>query len=159
MNDYVSKPIDISFLESILAKWLIPHQAPDKPILEITDNDNQTQKPIWDQTAALKRINNKPERLIKLASLYIKDMPARLEELADFISNEDFKKALHIAHTIKGVAGNLSALALQDLADQTEKAAKSENKELLVELSNSIISCHHQVVAELEKFTRAQRIL
>jgi CHASE3 domain sensor protein/DNA-binding response OmpR family regulator/nitrogen-specific signal transduction histidine kinase/HPt (histidine-containing phosphotransfer) domain-containing protein len=159
MNDYVSKPIDISFLESILAKWLIPHQAPDKPILEITDNDNQTQKPIWDQTAALKRINNKPERLIKLASLYIKDMPARLEELADFISNEDFKKVLHIAHTIKGVAGNLSALALQDLADQTEKAAKSENKELLVELSNSIISCHHQVVAELEKFTSAQRIL
>jgi CHASE3 domain sensor protein/CheY-like chemotaxis protein/nitrogen-specific signal transduction histidine kinase/HPt (histidine-containing phosphotransfer) domain-containing protein len=159
MNDYVSKPIDISFLESVLAKWLIPHQASAKQTLEITDNDTQTQKPIWDQTAALKRINNKPERLVKLASLYIKDMPVRVDELADFISNGDFKKVLHIAHTIKGVAGNLSALALQDLADQTEKAAKSENNALLIELSSSIATCHHQVVAELEKFTSAQRIL
>ncbi len=157
MNDYVSKPIDIAFLESILAKWLIPHQAPDKPALEITNSETlkpkPKPKPIWDQTAALKRINNKPERLVKLASLYIKDMPARLGELESLISNKDFSEVLHIAHTIKGVAGNLSALALQDLADQAEKAAKSENSELLVELYSSITTCHLQVVTELEKFT------
>ena len=51
---------------------------------------------------------------------------ARFEELSQ---KNDWESAGKLAHTLKGVAGNLAARDLQDCAAKLEKAAKEKNKD------------------------------
>ncbi|HMV54602.1 MAG TPA: Hpt domain-containing protein [Rhodocyclaceae bacterium] len=55
-------------------------------------------------------------------------MPARLRELA---ACGDYAQIAFVAHTIKGVAGNLMARPAESLARETEAAARGSSPEAL----------------------------
>ncbi len=90
----------------------------------------------WDKSALLKRVMGKEKLLRVLVESFNEDMPTRVIELHDEVmlcdaindnrDSEHHQNIQHIAHTIKGVAGNLSGILLQENAMQLEQAAKEK---------------------------------
>ncbi|WP_084624023.1 response regulator [Oceanospirillum beijerinckii] len=157
MDDYLSKPIDSSILISILRKWLPEVEQDTNTDKENTKNtDAATQlaladlsqtdsrinsvdateatsdQPdlVWDQEAVLKRIMGQKELLLALVDAFQIDLPPLLSQLREAINNNDLPLVKFNAHTIKGLAGNLSALELQSHALALEKAAEQHSNQL-----------------------------
>jgi len=134
MNDYLSKPIDAELLLETLMKWLpsekpqrvgttqpVPTSAPTEvPEAGLGATVAEAPKVLWDKAASLKRVGGKTERLNILLGLFMKDMPERMVSLQRAVDDCDLKEVQQLAHTVKGVAANLGALTLQELANQIQ---------------------------------------
>jgi PAS domain S-box-containing protein len=129
MSDYLSKPIDPLALEQKLQEWL---DKLDK------QQEDSSELLIWDKEALLKRVKGKPERLEKLVELFVNDMPERLMELESAAAAGDCETCAALAHSIKGVSGNLSANVMFDLSAKMEMLAREGLKDQMVEYAVKI---------------------
>jgi len=77
---------------------------------------------IWNQANALKRVMGKEKILKAMVASFINDIPPYIEQLAHNLQQQDNLAAANCAHAIKGVAANLSAIALADAASRLERA-------------------------------------
>jgi HPt (histidine-containing phosphotransfer) domain-containing protein len=59
---------------------------------------------VWDQAAALSRLNGKDARQRRLVSLFLDDVPFRMVDLRKTIADDQFNDAKSIAHEIKDFA-------------------------------------------------------
>jgi PAS domain S-box-containing protein len=93
---------------------------------------------VFDRPAALIRSGNDEELLGELIGLFLESTPQTLSDLSTCLEAGDLKGAERHAHSLKGASANLGALATQQAALETERAAKSGNLEssrrLLAEL-------------------------
>lgn len=153
MDDYLAKPIDPNTLISILKKWL-PKAEPgtktektssaetaaqtthtDTCITPIEAEEQSDQScVVWDQETALKRIMGQEELLLALVDAFQTDLPPILNQLREAVNNNDLPLVKFNAHTIKGLAGNLSALELQNNAMALEKVAEQNPDQLEQEM-------------------------
>ena len=111
--------------------------------------------PIWDQDALLGRMRGKTDRVVKLVNLFLGDMPERIESLQSEISAAEFEACGATAHTVKGVAANLSVLRLQEAATELELAAKSQHTQELDSLLGAIKTVYEQSEQELKALVAA----
>ena len=107
---------------------------------------------VWDKEAALKRVRNKPERLVKLVNIFLDSMPERFEQLRQAVEAQNFEECANIAHAIKGVSGNLGAEALHELSAQLEKASLAGDAQTLASVWPSISSGSEQLLVVLRSF-------
>ncbi len=128
MNDHVSKPIDIKALFETLFKWIgpldreIPQTAPSKPVSEKTAEDLIIpQLDHIDTDVGLQRVAGNKKLFLNLLEKFHRDFSNSVAEIQSAVQAGDFDLAQRLAHTVKGVAGNIGA---QDLA------AKSAELEL-----------------------------
>jgi two-component system sensor histidine kinase/response regulator len=131
MNDYVAKPIEPEMLFAALVKWIKPHntaaasdkrsgQAVEIESLDIYDIDG------LDVALGLKRVLGKQPLYLSMLRKFIagqKNAPAQITEA---LNADDWSTAERLAHTLKGVAGNIGASQLQAEAEQLEAAIKGK---------------------------------
>ena len=72
---------------------------------------------------------------------FLSDVPARLDELEERLAAGDVEAVHRIAHTIKGAAGNVGAVALQSIAARAEAAAKRRALEEVAVLVPFVRTC------------------
>ncbi len=78
-----------------------------------------------------------PDLVVELVSLFLRDTPERLQELVG--RPLDPGRTARVAHAVKGSAGNLGALVLQDLASQLEQAGhRGESAAVLERLVEAV---------------------
>ena len=106
--------------------------------------------PVWDRERALQRVGGRETRLAHLINLFIADMVELLDSLEQVIEQEQLDVAGHQVHSIKGVAGNLSAIRLQSLAKAMETTALNGDAEQLKLLWSLFKEQSQQLIAELE---------
>ncbi|WP_018693315.1 response regulator [Algicola sagamiensis] len=128
MNDYIAKPIDKDVLYQKLKQWLNQIELPQ---IEQSHQPTQEKHLVWDEDAILKRVCGKKELLDTLVLVFFKETPHFVEQLIRAIDADDFEQAYHLAHTIKGSAGNLSGLQLEQIGAKIESAAMDKNAEQL----------------------------
>lgn len=136
MSDYIAKPLEFDLLKSTVRHWInrvsnIGPHAFESTQLETTGvlteqqqegvNAVLTAAQVWDKEDALKRVRNKPERLAKIAALFLRDMPARIEKLIASIESNKVQSIKEVAHETKGVASNLSAIRLFEISQALDK--------------------------------------
>ena len=109
------------------------------------------EKPVWDYESAMKRVMKKEKLLVRLAGLFIDDMPKRIEELKSAIEEENIESIRLTAHTIKGISANLSGLRLQELASELEAAAKQSDIQQVKQLVPSVIAANEEFTEVLRK--------
>lgn len=84
-------------------------------------------------------------------------MPDRMLELSEAIAQSSSEQKYHQihchAHTIKGIAGNLSALSLQRLAHQLEMASKSHDDDEINSVHKTLITAYQELQTELSSST------
>ena len=110
------------------------------------------QYPIWDQDALLGRMRGKTDRVVKLVNLFLGDMPERMSALQSKIIAEEFEACGATAHTVKGVAANLSVMRLQEAAAELEQAVKAHQTHEVQQLLDTIQSVYEESEAELKSF-------
>lgn len=130
MSDYLSKPVDPDALETAIRKWTNKASPVEtestRPPEKKTENEGDSKELLrWDIAAALKRVRNKTERLMMLIDMFLADMPGRVDDLSELIAQDEFEKAEKLAHTCKGVAGNLGAEILMSAAFDMEQAGRN----------------------------------
>jgi PAS domain S-box-containing protein len=141
MNDHVTKPIDPDELFSSLMKWIRPLEAEKhKAESDSTDvpgkiSDAAGSLPVELPGLAiekgLSKIGGNKALYRKLLGKFLESNCNVVGEIRESLKNGDLETAARLAHTVKGVSGNLGATDLFPAAADLEKAIKKDNKDSL----------------------------
>ncbi|MBF0119283.1 MAG: response regulator [Desulfobacterales bacterium] len=132
MNDYITKPIDTHKLFSALAKWIALEKR--EPILQEIYNyedikiDLPETLPGIDIKHALNRVMGNKGLILNLLKEFHRDLGNSTAKIKEAIIQGEKNAAQRIAHTVKGVAGNLGMMELSkkslELEIQIKKGLK-----------------------------------
>ena len=161
MSDYVTKPIDPKQLFEVLGRWVektggtrehaSPESVPRDPLIEET-----SLLPGFDVKEALARLQGN-ERLYKklLADLSSKH-GQDCGKIQQAIEAGDFDAARIIAHTLKGIAGNLSAREVHLSAASLESVLKAKTTGTgVTEVTDCIAKLERAMLAAVENIGNA----
>jgi CheY-like chemotaxis protein len=133
MNDYLSKPIDINDLETVLERAQRQTTSVRQGRVSRSDKTQSNLPPALDQIVlnALRSLKSEvdPDPLSGLIALYLKDAEPRLEKMAGALNRRDVPDLAAAAHSLKGTSNNLGARRLGELCGRLEKEAKAGNLE------------------------------
>ncbi|MCF6339328.1 MAG: response regulator [Sulfurimonas sp.] len=137
MDDYISKPIDMTKLKETLKKYLLKDVN-----VEYIDEESEGLKldkqkdlsvistakfSIWDEKEALTRLGESHKILNKILEIFLIDIDKQINMLKNSIDLQNLQNCELYAHTIKGSAANISAKKLQNISSLLETAAKNSD--------------------------------
>ncbi len=147
MQDVVTKPIDPDALWRALQTWIKPRDfgpAPTPNLLtggaeagpgsvpEVpSQRASQMEPPLpvgipgLDTALGLKRVLGKVPRYVSMLQRYVDGQRHSVAEIQAALAVGDRDTAQRLAHTTKGVSGNIGAARVQALAEQLENALKT----------------------------------
>jgi CheY-like chemotaxis protein/HPt (histidine-containing phosphotransfer) domain-containing protein len=133
MDDYLTKPVHVEELLSVLARWLLPRdQAPpaaapsrpappeESPRVFLPD-----ELPGISIETGLRLCNNKRQLYRDLLLSFRETAGATVGEIRTLLAAGDQAAAIRTAHSMKGTAGIIGAGALADLAGAVEEALRT----------------------------------
>ncbi|MFD0711940.1 response regulator [Paenibacillus sp. GCM10027626] len=127
MNDVLTKPIDAEKMHQVIDKWI---RRGGESRLEPAGTEAVKVVPALPVIAglnvaeALERVNGKRHILRHMLELFVRDYCGFEERLLAMLAAGSHAQARRMAHTLKGVAGNLSAAGLTEKADRLESLLK-----------------------------------
>ena len=164
MDDYLTKPIDPELLFSALIKWIKPGNrvapidmtSPQRDRYEdITEIDKEIlpELPGISVKDGLAKIGGNIKRYRKVLTKFRNLNLNVSEDIEKALAEENFEIARQIAHSIKGVSGNLGANNLFQVAGKLEQAAKQEDtnqlESLLISFSHTL-NCVFDSIAAID---------
>jgi CheY-like chemotaxis protein len=127
MDDYLSKPIDVSRLDALMRQWARPVES---AVVEVEGLDEAI-------TAQLREIRSGTGSILDEAlNQFVIDAPARLDEVLSLADRSDWVGMSRAAHSLKGMSAAVGARRLADAADAVQLAGHTDSPD-------------HRVVAEL----------
>ncbi|MFC1892112.1 PAS domain S-box protein, partial [Thermodesulfobacteriota bacterium] len=160
MNDHVAKPIDVKQLFSTLVKWIEPgeREMPERPVEEAREIKTEEQDhdlpeiQYIDMSSGLQRVGGNKKLYLSILTKFYRDYQDAAEQIKDALDKEDQELAQRLAHTVKGVAGNIGASDLQEAGGNLEASIKAglspENQKMLVPFDKALV----QVLGSLKDF-------
>ncbi|TAN49603.1 MAG: response regulator [Methylococcaceae bacterium] len=123
MNDHVPKPIDPPQLFAVLAKWLHFDGTPSGVQSASADDaaDLPEQLAGFDLANGLAKVSGNRALYRRLLSRFYRHNRTAAEEIKTALQSGDGERAHRLAHTLKGVAGNLGAKSLFTAAAKLEQ--------------------------------------
>jgi two-component system sensor histidine kinase/response regulator len=124
MDGYISKPINPPGLFSEIERCIaeVERTFPMTPMSSGPDEQ-------FDRAALLKRVDGDQELFQDMIGIFLEEAPRWMTALREAETLADLPSLERSAHSLKGAAGNLSAISVVNAARQLEKDAKSGNKE------------------------------
>ena len=116
MNDHVTKPIDPELLMAVLVKWMRPHgDAGNAPLAgEKTGDDPLPELASIDVREGVRRIGGKVDAYLRQLRRFRENHADATCKLREQVERNDLSGAEETCHILKGVTGNLGAVALFD---------------------------------------------
>jgi PAS domain S-box-containing protein len=133
MDDYLSKPASRADLAVVLLRWLglpsdsaqaEPHGNDQDDSIAAVQSPPQAEPEGWDESAALKRLDDDRDLLAEMIDLFLEEAPVSVAELTVALSQGDLLALADAAHGIKGMAGHFCAEKIISLAVNLEHAAR-----------------------------------
>jgi CheY-like chemotaxis protein len=141
MNGHVTKPIDPDQLFATLQKWIQPSEkrvTTQKPVFSVepsvesnvisAEKELPESLPGFDLADGLKRLQGNQKLYRKLLLNFATDYYEVVNEIREALDAEDFERTHSLVHSLKGLAGNLSAMDLQAAAVKMEKLVRGVDK-------------------------------
>lgn len=157
MNDHVSKPIDPDQLFDALIKW-IPAKWDMDESGEMAIEAEKSHETLafaiegLDTEQGLKRVLGKQKSYLNLLSKYVEGLRNFRHEIMRALEAGDLSSAERVAHTLKGVSGNIGATLIQEEARQLEAAIKGgSNEEVLVHMIERTAEGLSELIVNIER--------
>ncbi|MDQ5985713.1 MAG: Sensor histidine kinase RcsC [Syntrophus sp. SKADARSKE-3] len=168
MNDHIAKPIDPDELFSKLVKWVnigrtdklpsdtaVPEKAVAGNIVQEANTvgqDDLPHIPGLDTEQGLKRVLGKKDFYLKILRMFITNQGDAPAQIRGSLDAGDNGTAERLAHSAKGVSGNIGASGLQAMAAAVEKAIKEgrprdEIEEVLIPFADA----HGEMISRLRE--------
>ena len=120
MDGFINKPVQLAELEVALLHALADQSA-TKELEAVID-------PVIIAGLHQLRTPGKPDPLVELIDLFLREAPAQLGTMSDAVAKNDLSslsRTISAATALKGSAGNLGARNLAALCDEIEQTAKT----------------------------------
>ncbi len=130
MNDHVSKPIDPDALYATLERWVKPRvevESAESPPARPASTSPPADLPAIegvDAADGLARVAGNARLFRSLLEQFASKQAGAAGEIAGALERGDRKAAERVAHTVKGVAGNLGIRRIQASAEKLERALR-----------------------------------
>ena len=129
MNDHISKPLDVEHMFETMARWIHPAQpaAPAAAAPSGGDNDLPPRLQHIDVVDGLTRCMNNAGLFKRLLKGFMANQADFAERFEAAWHAGQLDEALHLAHDLKGLAGNLSAHQLHACATNLQSACEARD--------------------------------
>ncbi len=156
MNDYITKPIEPDQLLAALHRWLGPRDEPEvvpTPVPETVPAEGLSGEfPGLDVRDGLRRLGGNEELFRRLVRELAEGYAHAPDTLRTLIDADDLREAADLCHTVKGIAGNVSAKGLFEAARRLEEEIDGRQ-------GDRIRSALREFTAAMEEFAGAVRLL
>jgi PAS domain S-box-containing protein len=151
MNDHVSKPIDPDVLFATLMRWAKPRHDP-APAMPLAKDPAPAAAIVpeiedVDVAAGIKRVAGNMRLYRDLLQQFADKQGEAASQISQALKENDVKLAERIAHTVKGVSGNLGIATVQLSAAVLEKAIRDSDPETPTLLAEFAAVLERQVKA------------
>ena len=156
MNDHVAKPIEPEELWKALLKWIKPKHL----IATVSKTKSHMTQNIampfdikgLDMVNGLRRVLGKMPLYILMLRKFVAGQKSAVAEINKALADNDWVTAERLAHTLKGVSGNIGATGLQQLAEKIEAAIKRRHpRNELDGLLNALENLLKNLIWQLEQ--------
>ena len=167
MNDHIAKPIDPNQLFSTLLKWIKPGDR-ELP-REFTEKKNVTQEIGTDPGEALPdvisgidiaagilRVGGNAKLYRNLLSKFSKNQNSAPAEIKTALEEGDLELAERLAHTLKGVSGNIGAMELHAASLDLEAGIKKDHGGVSADLLERVQENLDQVLNSVQTLSNQQ---
>ena len=149
MDDYVSKPISPQEMFSVVRKWGRVQTAYQSEQAESNEEEVQAEKPGTglpekgeeevsespvNMKSAMSRFDNDMEFFKTMLNEFLGYVPDQIKALEEAVKSGDANAVQKYGHSIKGAAGNLSAIKVFSIAKEIEEKGKNNDIEGLIVL-------------------------
>jgi PAS domain S-box-containing protein len=130
MNGYISKPIDPDAMFETLLRFY--HREPGAPPCAETPEMRPARKASVpditgiDIKGAMRRVVGNADLLVDLLRRYVEEQEGTVERIREELRKGDDVLAIRLAHTLRGVSGNIGASEVQEAAAEVEIALEKE---------------------------------
>ncbi|MET0086952.1 MAG: transporter substrate-binding domain-containing protein [Sedimenticola sp.] len=152
MNDFVSKPFDPPQLLATLARWVRPEAEDVVGTVAVTpppsrEAAGEAFPPLEgiDSAAGLRHLAGNRALYFKLLGKFLDSQAGSAAAIGGAIGRNELEEARRHAHTVKGVAGNIGAVQLQQACQSLETALREGQD------AESIANLHERMGSELER--------
>jgi two-component system sensor histidine kinase/response regulator len=163
MNDHIAKPVEPDDLWKALLKWIKPRHAVGKTLpaanLPMTDSEIPADIAGLDTERGLRRMLGKKPLYLSILRKFVSSQKNAAAEIHAAFESGDLDTAERLAHTTKGVAGNIGATQVQELAAEIELAVKERGpRDKMDALLATFAVTLNELVASLEHALPAKEI-
>ncbi|MBF0547321.1 MAG: response regulator [Candidatus Riflebacteria bacterium] len=158
MNDHIAKPIDPDALFATISKYFKPGQM-DKSLLpeahSVSTSTSQISEialpeiPGLDTENGLRRVAGNRTLYLKLLEKFSESQIETPETISSALRNGEIKTGERLAHTLKGVAGNIGAIEVQRLSGEIEKLIRESAQVSSSTFLDEHLKNLHQIVTEI----------
>lgn len=113
---------------------------------------DQPHRRVFNPHSALQRIGGDGHLLRSLATFYIDDAPALLAQLRAGLEHQECDAVMHAAHTIKALSANLDSHETVAIAGIIERAARSQDMPLAMQLMDDLANAVEAVIQGLKGY-------
>jgi signal transduction histidine kinase/CheY-like chemotaxis protein/HPt (histidine-containing phosphotransfer) domain-containing protein/HAMP domain-containing protein len=129
MNDHVAKPIDPAALFEAVGRFYKAGEdtAADEPPSSPAPQEIVPPLPGLDTKDGLSRVGGNRKLYVNILRQFAEQQGPALDQVADALAREDHALAERLAHTLKGVAGNVGAKGVQAAAAVLERVLRDRS--------------------------------
>ncbi|MES9966984.1 MAG: response regulator, partial [Sedimenticola sp.] len=159
MNDYVAKPVDPADLYHALVHWVPPKvmelpMTPDLPGTTRGEGDEFPALSGVEVANARKHVGGNLKLYMQLLKKFRKNQAGAADEVVHSLEAGDPDTARRVAHTLKGVSGNLGARRLFEAARDLEECIKKDDESCVQRQMPEVREALGQILEAIEKLGR-----
>jgi CheY-like chemotaxis protein/HPt (histidine-containing phosphotransfer) domain-containing protein len=129
MDDYVTKPVEVSALVAALEKWLPTRGEGRQPLAGDTKEEaaaapGKESPPVFDRAGLMKRLMNDEELARVVIEGFLGDLPGQIKQLRSYAAAGEVRRVEQQAHRIKGASATVGGEALCALVTALEQAGQ-----------------------------------
>ena len=129
MDDHIAKPLDVQQLFMTLQRWIRNSAVAITPALPVIDDAPLPHIAGLQLEVALQRLGGNRALLRKLLQRFHDSQAAVAEQIRSALARAEQEEAVRLAHTLKGLAGNIGAHDLMHLAAELEAALRHQQQD------------------------------
>jgi len=152
---FISKPIDIMDMDTVIRKWVRDDKHEDVPVTdEPSDIDKQIENmvikiPGVDTNKGLSLYDGAKKVYLPLLRSYAANTPAILEKLR-IVSAETLNDYVITVHGLKGTSASIGAEALREAAQNLETTSRAGDLRAVLALNDKLIAEAETLVANIK---------
>ncbi|MDB9313798.1 PAS domain S-box protein [Spirulina sp. CS-785/01] len=124
MSDYIPKPIHPQTLAEILEKWLLSDEKAEE-VNPVTEEETSPESSALNKQDLFSRCAHDEELARAIAQFFLDDLADMMAQIQQSLQADNAQEVARTIHGLKGAAANVGGEAVQTLALELEKAAKS----------------------------------
>ncbi|WOH35840.1 PAS domain S-box protein [Thalassotalea fonticola] len=163
MNDHIPKPINVAAMFQIMANWIKPLQqeieSSEIPVEESTVSLPDSLQTI-DIDDGLTRTMGDKKLYLKLLIKFSEGQQDFIEQYNNALDDKDMELTTRLAHTLKGLAGNIGAKELLVSAQllETQSATKQVTSKSVQDVDKKLASVLAELVPVIKENQQKQSV-